>query len=41
MAGQRVEQNACGDHERHQQEGREKSGVVPSIDIALPGHDRT
>jgi hypothetical protein len=37
MAGQRVEQNTRRDHERHQQERREKSCVVASIDIAWLG----
>ena len=40
IAGQRIEQNARRDHERHQQQRREKFGVVSSIDIALANHDR-
>jgi hypothetical protein len=41
MTGERVEQNASRDYERHHQKRCEKSCIVTAIDIALTGHEPT
>jgi peptide methionine sulfoxide reductase MsrB len=41
MTGERVEQNASRDYERHHQKRCEKSCIVTAIDIALAGHEPT